>query len=168
MVLERAGAPGAGGAGMRRVYNFLGVLLVLFIAGAIWVRVAPSDPADWHVDPLAVSAPQTDNYVLIRGEDAPHFALPPGELAARVDAVARDWPRTELLAGGVDQGWMTYITRSRWMAFPDYTSVRILPDADGSGARLAVFARSRFGQSDLGVNAARLKAWMAALQRPAR
>ena len=150
---------------MRRVYNFLGVLLVLAIAGAIWVRLAPSDPADWHVDPQAVTAPQTDNYALIRGEDALRFALPPADLAARLDAVARDWPRTELLAGSVDAGWMTYITRSRWMAFPDYTSLRIEPDGDG--ARLVAFARSRFGQSDFGVNAERLEAWTQALRRGA-
>lgn len=152
--------------GMRRVYNFLGVLLVLAIAGAIWVRLAPSDPADWHVDPQAVTVPAKDNFALIQGGDALRFALPPADLAARVDAVARDWPRTRLLAGSVADGWMTYITRSRWMAFPDYTSVRIVPDGDG--ARLTVFARSRFGQSDLGVNAARLAAWTAALERPAR
>lgn len=148
---------------MRRVYNFLGVLLVLFIAGAIWVRLAPADPADWHVDPQAVTAPQTDNFVLLRGESALRFALPPADLAAHVDAIARDWPRTRLLAGSVNEGWMTYITRSRWMAFPDYTSVRVV--TDGDGASLTVFARSRFGQSDLGVNAARLSAWQAALER---
>jgi hypothetical protein len=48
---------------MRFLKNFLGVVLVLFIAGAIWVRVAPSDPAKWHVDPRTVTAPRTDNFV---------------------------------------------------------------------------------------------------------
>jgi uncharacterized protein (DUF1499 family) len=88
--------------------------------------------------------------------------MPPGDLAARLDAIARDWPRTKLLAGSVAEGWMTYVTRSRWVAFPDYTSVVITPDE--GGARLAAFARARYGKSDLGVNAERLDAWLAALR----
>jgi uncharacterized protein (DUF1499 family) len=147
---------------MRFLKIFLGVVLVLFIAGVIGLRVAPSNPAKWHVDPRRVTAPRTDNFVLLRGEEAARFDVPPGDLAARLDAIARDWPRTKLLAGSVAEGWMTYVTRSRWMAFPDYTSVVITPDE--GGARLAVFARARYGKSDLGVNAERLDAWLAALR----
>lgn len=147
---------------MRRVKNFSVAVLVVFALWAAWVRLAPTDPGVWHVDPREVTAPETDNYALLRGDDAARFALPPAELAARLDAIARDWPRTRLLAGSVGEGWMTYETRSPWMAFPDYTSVVVEP-AEG-GARLAAFARARYGESDFGVNAERLEAWIGALR----
>jgi uncharacterized protein (DUF1499 family) len=45
---------------------------------------------------------------------------------------------------------LTYVTRSRWIGFPDYTTI----EQDGDVIKL--YARLRFGQSDLGVNKARL------------
>ena len=59
----------------------------------------------------------------------------------------------------------TYVQRSAWMRFPDYISVRALPAGD-KRATLAVFSRSRYGASDLGVNAKRVSAWLAAIPLP--
>ena len=70
---------------------------------------------------------------------------------ARVDAAAMALPRTVRLAGSVDQGRITYRTRSKVIGFPDFTTVEY---KDG---QLKMFARLRFGRSDFGVNAARLK-----------
>lgn len=144
-------------------------LLVLaflaLLAAAAWVRHAPSDPARWHVDPLTAARPAGPNAFLLRPEGgdaaAPVYPMPPAALARAVDAAARADGRTELLAGSVEEGFMTYLTRSRIWGFPDYSSVRVLP-AEG-GATLAVFARARFGRSDLGVNRARVERWLAAL-----
>lgn len=146
---------------MRRLMNFLGVVLVLFVVGAAWVRLAPTDPAAWHVDPATATPPETPNFHLIQGADAPYFDKTPAALAAEVNRIALATPRTRVLAG--NEGWVTYVTRSKWLGFPDYTSVRIMPDA--TGAKLAIFARARFGQSDFGVNKARAEAWLAALRR---
>jgi uncharacterized protein (DUF1499 family) len=57
---------------------------------------------------------------------------------------------------------MTYVQRSRFWGFPDYVSVRAVDLGDGSSA-LAIFSRSRYGASDLGVNRARVDAWLARL-----
>ena len=57
-----------------------------------------------------------------------------------------------------DDGQVTYVTRSKWMGFPDYTTVR------NSEEVLELWARSRFGQSDLGVNRARVEDWLQRLE----
>jgi uncharacterized protein (DUF1499 family) len=44
------------------------------------------------------------------------------------------------------------------MGFPDYITAEAVPVAGGT--QLDVYARQRFGSSDLGVNAARLKLWL--------
>ncbi len=128
---------------------------VAVAALAAWVRLAPSDPARWHIDPArGVSGANAQ-----RAEAA--VPLPPAAALGALDAVAMAWPRTQRLAGSPAEGRITYITRTRLMGFPDYTTVAALPA--GEGSRLVLFARARFGQSDLGVNAARVAAWLAAL-----
>jgi len=61
----------------------------------------------------------------------------------------------------VGAGRITYVTRSRLWGFPDYTTVQVIPGA--AGATLALHARARFGQSDVGVNRARVERWRDAL-----
>ena len=53
-------------------------------------------------------------------------AIRPPALAA-IDAAARATPRTRVLAGSVEAGMITYVTRSRLWAFPDYTTVAVAP-----------------------------------------
>jgi uncharacterized protein (DUF1499 family) len=89
---------------------------------------------------------------------APVWDASPEEVMAAFDAVALSQPRTERIAGSVEGLHATYRQRSAIMGFPDFVSVRALP-AEG-GATLAIYSRSRFGESDLGVNAARVDAWL--------
>ncbi|MEM8854477.1 MAG: DUF1499 domain-containing protein [Pseudomonadota bacterium] len=142
----------------------VGVVLVIVVAAIavlVAIRTLPSDPDEWHVDPLAAEDPGEAGVLLVPPE-APVFTVSPEALAEAFDTVAMAAPRTKRLAGSPDDGFTTYIVRSKWMGFPDYVSVRTLP-ADG-GSTLAVFSRLRFGGSDLGVNTARLEAWLAALK----
>ncbi len=112
-----------------------------------WIRFAPSDPADWHVDPQ-VTADQ-DLAAGVRRR------IPAGATKFdRLHAIILETPRTEVLAGSLGDGQVTYVTRSKWMGFPDYTTVRENDDV------LELWARSRFGQSDLGVNRARVEDWL--------
>ena len=143
----------------------IAAFLALALAGvAVWVRLAPSDPSVWHVDPAKVAQRGPRNsFLLAPGGDGPPLTLtdPPEVVAARLEGIALATPRTTLLAG---QGtFATYITRSALFGFPDYTSVHILPDGDGS--QVLIFARSRFGDGDLGVNRARVDEWIAQLTR---
>ena len=134
------------------------VLVLVLAGGAAYVRLAPSDPGRWHTDPAL-------------GSDGPNarvarvtVPLPPTEALAAFDRVAMATPRTTRLAGSPEEGRITYVTRSRLWGFPDYTTVGAV--ADGEGAELIVFGRSRFGQSDLGVNGQRIDGWLAALGAP--
>ena len=145
---------------MKKVLYLLVVLGILLAGILVWVRVAPSDPARWHVDPVTVADPATPNWARIAlGE----IAAPAGTLAPRIEAALAGEERMSRLAGSLADGWATYIQRSRLMGYPDYVSIRIAPAGEGQET-LAVLSRSRFGQSDLGVNAARLARLRAALQ----
>jgi hypothetical protein len=139
-------------------------VVVLVLGGMAYFRLAPSDPARWHEDPRLVARPTSPNFHLIRmvgGDAMPRvYAQSAADLAARVHDVALT-DGAVLLAGSVKSGHMTFVSRSRLMGYPDYTSVLI--EKAGDGAMLLAFARARFGHSDLGVNRARLERWQAAV-----
>lgn len=141
----------------------LAVLVLLAVAGALWIRLAPEDAARWHVDPLTRADPATPNFARL----APGLVTgPAATLAAQADAAMRALPRTRRIAGDPASGMLTYVTRSALLGYPDYTTLRVLPGADAEAATLVAFAGARFGRSDFGVNAARLAALRAALARP--
>ncbi len=120
------------------------VLVLVVVAGLAYIRLAPHEVARWH---QPIGPAQDADYAggAVRVTIADDGAL------ARVDAAARTLQRTEVLAGSVDEGRITYVTRSKWMGFPDYTTV----EQDGDQVRM--YARLRFGRSDFGVNRARLE-----------
>lgn len=150
-----------------------GLLLLAFAgtaAGCAWFRMAPDDPARWHVDPLAAARPDSPNSYLLAPEgeagaptdgEAPVWPVSPQALMAAFDQMALSQPRTERIAGSVEDLRATYVQRSAFWGFPDYISVRALPAEDG--ATLAIFSRSRYGYSDLGVNETRVSSWLDAL-----
>ncbi|MEH6830574.1 DUF1499 domain-containing protein [Sulfitobacter sp.] len=120
------------------------VILILAIVSALaFVRLAPSDPARWNA-PIG-SAENTDG----EGWSARVVPATPGLLSDLHQAMVA-LPRTELLTGSVGAGRLTYITRSKWMGFPDYTTI------EQDGEQIKLYARLRFGKSDLGVNGKRL------------
>lgn len=128
----------------------LTLLIILAVAGLAWIRLAPSDPAVWHVDPMVTADQDLAGGVRRRIDGA-------ADQFDALHAIILATPRTELLAGGPEEGRATYITRSQWFGFPDYTTV----EADGGD--LTLWARLRFGQSDMGVNRARVEGWLDAL-----
>ena len=119
------------------------ILVLAVAAGLAFVRLAPSDASRWHV-PIG-SAENTDG----EGWSARVVPATPG-LLSEVHQAMLALPRTELLAGSVGEGRLTYITRSKLVGFPDYTTV------EQDGEQIKLYARLRFGKSDLRVNAKRL------------
>lgn len=143
------------------------ILLAVAAAGLLYIRLAPSDPARWHTDPLAAPVPGMNGWLLRDGDGsapAPVFAATPAEVLAALDAVAMDTPRTVRLAGSAEEGRITWVTRSRLVGFPDYTTATAV--AGEGGTRLVIFARQRFGSGDWGVNRARVEAWLGRLDLP--
>lgn len=125
----------------------LGVVGLVIALGA-YIRLAPSDPADWHIAPHAETNQDLQGGVLRVVETGP-------EGLARLDAIARNAPRTIVLAGSVSEGRITYITRTKIIGFPDYTTVQ------QDGDVLRIHGRLRFGRKDFGVNKARVDGWLA-------
>ena len=127
------------------------MLLIVAIGGLAYIRLAPSQVDRWHG-------------AVTRSEDADFTGgavrVFPGtqQDLQTLSQIALQTPRTTILAGTPDDGRLTFVTRSLWMGFPDYTTIE---HTDGL---IRMHARLRFGRSDLGVNRARLEAWKAALQ----
>ena len=86
------------------------------------------------------------------------YAVPPDRLYAAIRGVAEAQPRTFLAATYNDRRQVHYVVRSAVLNFPDLVTAEV--DADST---LILWSRSVYGESDLGVNAKRLTAWLAAL-----
>lgn len=128
---------------MKIMLYVIGIVIVLVIALGAYVRLAPLDAARWHV-PVAGAAAGANSAVAALGVDP-----------AALDAVIRATPRTRVLAGSLEEGRITYVTRSALWGFPDFTTLEVGPDG------VSLWSRARDGQSDMGVNAARIEAWRA-------
>jgi uncharacterized protein (DUF1499 family) len=92
------------------------------------------------------------------------LALPPDRAFSRAldTAQAMRWTIVEddPAAGRIEAS-----DRSRWMGFTDDIVIRIT--GSGSGSRVDMRSSSRLGRSDFGVNAARIRAYLAALRADA-
>ncbi|MGR3525981.1 MAG: DUF1499 domain-containing protein [Paracoccaceae bacterium] len=130
--------------------KLLSLVLLAVLGFGLWVRLAPSDPARWHVS-IGDAGNRDFAGAAIRTVPAS-----PGDMA-RLDRIIRATPRTTLLAGSPESGMVTYITRSRLWGFPDFTTVEARPGA------IVIHGRLRFGSSDMGVNRVRVEGWVAAL-----
>ena len=159
----------------RMILNLILILLVVAVVGGLYQGLT----AKPHLDPAAAPAPMTPNWIVAAPKGAstaapakletPVWATDPAALLAALDKVALSEPRTEIVEapegafGAGDPLAKTYVQRSATVGYPDYISVRAAP-ADG-GASLILFSRSVYGISDRGVNAARLKRWIAAVDQ---
>lgn len=141
------------------------VVLLLVAAAMLWVRLAPSDPQRWHVDPAAQNSSQIGEGVVEEDFGARSVrrfeGAEPEEVLRRLDDIATATPRTHRIAGSPEEGRITWITRSAFFGFPDYTTAEV--HAEGPSTMLTVYARLRFGKADFGVNAARLRRWLSQL-----
>ena len=87
--------------------------------------------------------------------------VPPAEAFKRVDraAMAMDW---DIVARAPADGRLEAIDTSRWFGLRDDIVVRIR--AEGAGSRVDIRSKSRVGESDLGVNARRIRAFVERLK----
>jgi len=84
--------------------------------------------------------------------------VPGGEkYFGELDKIIRDTERTSHLAGTLEEGMVTYVTRSKLWGFPDYATVWV------SEQDLVIHSRLRFGGGDTGVNRARVDNWLSKL-----
>jgi uncharacterized protein (DUF1499 family) len=89
-------------------------------------------------------------------------ALPMHRAFGEALAVAVSMPGWDLVAVDADAGRIEAVQRSRWFGFTDDMVIRVTGGAGGS--RIDMRSASRKGSRDYGVNARRIRAYMAALR----
>jgi hypothetical protein len=141
---------------MRRVLAGLFVGGVGLVAAlALIIRNYPLDAGRWHIDPTAPGFQPGANWaVFCPLPGAREFST--AGLQALAD-IALATPRTKVLAGSVEEGRITFVTRSLVMGFPDFTTAAVVPS--DAGPRVCLYARQGIGDYDWGVNAARVRDW---------
>ena len=87
--------------------------------------------------------------------------LAPDAAFARALDTARQMGWT-IVASDKAAGRIEASQKSRWMGFPDDIVIRVAPAS--SGSRIDLRSSSRYGRSDLGVNAARVREYLSALR----
>jgi uncharacterized protein (DUF1499 family) len=168
--------PGAARRGA--VHALLGVLaaLPLVVLAAQWEYAARSYPAindistDTENAPVFWDTPNPSDYPGAKVAEQQRAAYPdlaPLKLAlapeqafeqALAAAQAQGW---EILASVPEEGRLEATSQSRLYGFVDEIAVRVT--AADSGAQIDVRSRSRLGQIDRGVNAKRIRTYLAAL-----
>ncbi len=89
------------------------------------------------------------------------LARPPAEAFARALKMAQDLGWT-IVAADAEAGRIEASQRSRWFGFTDDVVIRITPA--GAASRIDIRSSSRLGTGDFGVNARRVRAFVAALR----
>ncbi|MCF3946583.1 DUF1499 domain-containing protein [Acidiphilium sp. AL] len=93
----------------------------------------------------------------------PRYKVPPDVLFAEIASVAAAEPRTYELDSYPAQFQAAWVVRTPVANFPDVVEAAVRPDgADGSA--LILYSHSIYGYSDFGVNQARVKSWLAAIE----
>jgi len=129
------------------------ILVILIVAAGLWIRFAPTDSGKWH---KALPNPANKDFAAGVIRVLPNRA----ENFGALHAAALGTDRTILLAGSVEEGIATYVTRTFFWGFPDYATAWI------EGDSLVIYSRLRFGTGDHGVNRAKVEKWIAALPNP--
>jgi uncharacterized protein (DUF1499 family) len=106
----------------------------------------------------AKAAPQKKSYPDI----APAMlSLPPNQAFDRALAAAKAMGWT-IIRSDPETGTIDADDRSRWFGFTDDIAIRVSPA--GGGSRVDIRSGARLGGGDYGVNAARVRAYLAALR----
>ncbi len=146
----------------KAVVNTAWLLLLIAVSGLVYIRLAPDDVAQVHVTPPTGATPDAPVIGTGAALFVADFNMRPPQMWQMVQQVILSTPRTKYLAGSAEEGMITYVTRSLVFGFPDYTTVTVTQNEQGS--RVTLFGRLRYGRSDFGVNAKRLRSWVKALK----
>ncbi|CUH62751.1 hypothetical protein TG4357_00281 [Thalassovita gelatinovora] len=130
--------------------KWVGFAVLALLGLMAYVRLSPNDPTRWH-QPIQGDRDKQFNAGAIR------VVAARAEDFTRLHEIALSWPRTKVLSGSQSEGRITYISRTAFWGFPDFTTVEL---RDG---QIALYGRLRFGRRDFGVNAVRIDQWLDAL-----
>lgn len=142
------------------------VVIFAVVALATFVRLNPLGD-DLHVDPQTAPIPNVPGHALLRSDgrlDSPLYEMPAEDLAAKLEEIILDTPRTKHFAGDISEGYASYVTRSALFGFPDIANVKVV-DRGENKSELVILSRLRYGKMDMGVNQARVENWMEQLSK---
>jgi len=91
--------------------------------------------------------------------DVPHVVLQQAWLALMAEQ-----PGVVQVGISTDASQYDFIQRSQWVHFPDIITVRLIALPTGQST-LAIYSRSHYGYSDLGVNRKRIERWLKDLDK---
>ena len=140
------------------------ILVLLVVVGGLgWVRFAPTNIDDWHIDPAIANDPEPRGFRMI-GREAPRLAGDPNIVLEALLKVAREEPRVRRLDGSIDEGMITFVARSKWIGFRDYLTFKAV--AESGQTKLSAISRARYDVgSDWGVNRERLERWFREIEQ---
>lgn len=92
----------------------------------------------------------------------PRYRMPPTALFAEIASVAAAEPRTYVLDSYPARFQAAWVVRTPAANFPDVVEAAVRPDGADASA-LILYSHSIYGYSDFGVNQARLKSWLTAI-----
>lgn len=118
------------------------------------LRAGLENGTDYTTDPAEQAKGYADIQPLVT-------EVPPADMFKRAEATARamGW---EIVATDANEGRIEATDTTKWFGFKDDIVIRIAPE--GTGSRLDIRSMSRVGKSDLGKNAERIRAFLAALK----
>jgi uncharacterized protein (DUF1499 family) len=155
-----------------RIVSSILVILLALVAGAIvtvrvMVRTADTDFIDFAElkrSPTGNDALACPPGLCLTRVDltiAP-VAISAAELAARIKALPTVEPRTVIVGENDAAFRYVLVQRSALLDLPDTINIAIQP-LDARHAALAVYSRSRYGESDHGGNMERVQRWLGLL-----
>ena len=95
-------------------------------------------------------------------QTAPEYLVSGPELKSALIRVLETVPRLDRIIWDEDKGYFDLIQRSALFRFPDRITIQVVSSPKNRSS-LAIYSRSTYGYSDLGVNKARIEAWLSAL-----
>jgi len=95
---------------------------------------------------------------------SPSYGMSVDELRLRWRHQLSNMPGLSQISTQPDGWQFTYLERSQFMGFPDLITIRFIPTNERTSA-IAIYSRSIYGYSDLGVNRDRIENWLAAFAK---
>lgn len=142
------------------------VILIL----AVLTLSACSQPSQ-KIDFKKITFPKTPNYYLACPKDycnqtpnqiSPIFNVPVQILDEALHAMLKAQQRIQFVAENKQQHQYTVIQRSRIFRFPDTINIKLI-EMNDHHSTLAIYSRSKYGYSDMGVNQERVQHWLSQL-----
>lgn len=145
--------------------------LALLIPLTLIILLSGCSPMLETVDFNQLQLPDSPNWYLIcppmqcreANAEAPVFNLPVEALDDKWQRVISETKRVEPFYSNTEDRHYAYVIRTKWLRFPDTVNVQLYSLGENASS-IAIYSRSKYGYSDLGVNQARVEKFLAQLQ----